>query len=313
MNGNNPTGESPLVSIIINCYNGEEYLKEAIDSVFVQTYSNWEIIFWDNTSSDNSAQIAGSYGPKVKYFLAPENRPLGEARRAALLKASGKYLSFIDCDDIWLPAKLAIQVQLMEANPDFVLCYGSIEEILPNGVFFRNVYTKYDSGFIFKELLLQYDVNILTSMIRYSMLKEARKTFDSNVTASEEYCLFMQLAATYSMGVIKDVLARYRVHPTSLTSKSLAKLGDERRYTLDKILTDHPQLLKKYPKAFREAYARANYYDARLLMEKGDHKGAFKKMLLTCKTGWQYWALTVLTVLPLALWRKIHLKYRNRV
>ena len=58
----------PLVTIIMNCYNGEKYLKEAIDSVYNQTYDNWEIIFWDNASTDKSAEIAKSYNSKIRYF-----------------------------------------------------------------------------------------------------------------------------------------------------------------------------------------------------------------------------------------------------
>jgi glycosyltransferase involved in cell wall biosynthesis len=312
MNGNDQVN-NPLISIIINCYNGEEFLKEAIDSVFAQSYSHWEIIFWDNASSDNSASISKAYGPKIKYFLAPENRPLGEARRAALQKASGEYLCFIDCDDIWLPDKLEVQVKLMEANKDFILCYGSIEEILHSGEFFRTVITIYESGFILEKLLLQFDVNILTSMIRSSLLQEAGLTFDPKITASEEYCLFMQLASIYHIGVIKEVLAKYRVHPTSLTSKSLIKLGDERRYTLQKILAVNPGLNARYPAAFKEAFARANYYEARWFMENGKHIAAFKKMTSTAGVGIRYSALAVLTLLPLFLWKKIHLKYRNRI
>lgn len=312
MNGNEQA-ENPLVSIIINCYNGEEFLKEAIDSVFAQSYSHFEIIFWDNASTDNSASIAKAYGSRIKYFLALENKPLGEARRAALQKASGEYLSFIDCDDIWLPDKLEVQIKLMKSNKDLILCYGSIEEILPSGEFFRNVSTIYESGFIFEKLLLQFDVNILTSMIRSSLLQEAGITFDPNITASEEYCLFMQLASRYPFGVIKEVLAKYRVHPTSLTSKSLMKLGDERRYTLQKILAVNPGLFDRHPAAFKEAFARANYYEARWFMENGKHIAAFKKMISTAGVGIRYFTLTVLTLLPLFLWKKIHLKYKNRV
>lgn len=312
MNGNEQK-KNPLVSIIINCFNGEEFLKEAIDSVFAQSYSNFEIIFWDNASTDKSASIAKEYGPRIKYFLAPENKPLGEARAAALQKASGEYLTFIDCDDIWLPNKLEVQIKLMESNKDLILCYGSIEEILSSGEFFRNVHTIYESGFIFEKLLFQFDINILTSMIRSSLLKEAGINFDPYITASEEYCLFMQLASNYPIGVIKEVLAKYRVHSSSLTSRSIMNLGEERRYTLQKILAVNPGLCTKYPAGFKEAFARANYYDARWFMENGKRVSAFKIMISTGGVGIRYLILTALTLLPLFVWKKVHLKYRNRV
>ena len=84
----------PLISIIMNCYNGERFLKSAIDSVFSQTYSNWEIIFWDNASTDSSAKIANSFDERIKYFFNDKKTPLGEARVFAVKKASGKYLLF---------------------------------------------------------------------------------------------------------------------------------------------------------------------------------------------------------------------------
>ena len=97
----------PLVSIIMNCFNGEEFLCEAIDSVYAQSYTNWEIIFWDNASTDQTASIAKSYDKKLKYFRTSKTTSLGEARVAATKKARGKYLAFLDVDDkkYWLKPK----------------------------------------------------------------------------------------------------------------------------------------------------------------------------------------------------------------
>ena len=77
-------GKSPLVSIVMNCYNGAKFLREAINSIYDQTYQNWEIIFWDNASSDNSGEIAQSYGRKIRYFRSEIKDCLGAARNKAL-------------------------------------------------------------------------------------------------------------------------------------------------------------------------------------------------------------------------------------
>lgn len=304
--------KKPLISVIINCYNGEEFLKEAIDSVFGQTYSNWEIVFWDNCSTDQSAAIAKSYGEKVKYFRSNSNVPLGQARNFALQKANGKFITFVDCDDIWSKNKLEKQLHLMIANPDFILCYGSIEEITLQKVHFRNVITLYDSGYIFKELLLQYDINILTSMINADLLRNSELEFDPVITASEEYCLFMQLASTHKIGVLKDILAQYRVHSNSLTSKSLSKLGFERRHTLNRILNQNPFLEKKYHYEFKEAYARSNYYDSRWHMLNSQKLKAFKCMRKIAFVNKRYFILFILTILPSYFWNKVHMILRNR-
>ena len=137
----------PLVSIIMNCYNSERFLNEAIDSVYAQTYQNWEIIFWDNASEDKSGEIAQSYDEKIKYFRAESTTPLGEARNLALQKAEGKYIAFLDCDDLYEPDKLQKQVELMESN-DFAMCYGSVLTIDEDGQVKKRSPVKSKSGFL---------------------------------------------------------------------------------------------------------------------------------------------------------------------
>ena len=100
---------SPLVSVVMNCYNGEKFLKEALDSVYSQTYQNWEIIFWDNCSTDNSRCIAGSFDLRLKYYKSSEIINLGAARKSAVEKCSGVFIAFLDVDDKWFSKKLEIQ------------------------------------------------------------------------------------------------------------------------------------------------------------------------------------------------------------
>ena len=94
--------KSPLVSVIMNCYNGEKYLTESLSSLLSQNYSNWELIFWDNLSTDNSKKIFKNFNDKrFKYFLADKHTVLYEARNLAIKKTSGDYIAFLDTDDIW--------------------------------------------------------------------------------------------------------------------------------------------------------------------------------------------------------------------
>ncbi len=86
------------VSIIMNCLNGEKYLKDSIGSIYSQTYDNWEIIFWDNASTDRSDEIAQSYDSRLKYFRSDETYSLGKARNLAVSKAKGEYIAFLDVD-----------------------------------------------------------------------------------------------------------------------------------------------------------------------------------------------------------------------
>ena len=99
--------DQPLISVLMNCHNSDEFLEESINSVYNQSYSNWEIIFYDNNSTDESKKIANSYDSKLKYFYSQKKVALGKARHFASLEASGKYLAFLDCDDIWYENNLS--------------------------------------------------------------------------------------------------------------------------------------------------------------------------------------------------------------
>ena len=104
--------DQPLVSVVINCFNGEKYLRQAIDSVINQTYKNWELIFWDNQSKDDTAKIFKSYkNPKLKYFYSPEHTTLYKARNLAMKNCKGEFISFLDSDDWWVPEKLEKQIK----------------------------------------------------------------------------------------------------------------------------------------------------------------------------------------------------------
>ena len=106
--------QNNLVSIIMNCHNGEKYLPEALESILNQSHINWELIFWDNCSKDGSKKIIKSFKDKrIKYFLAKKFTNLHKARNLALKKAKGKYVSFLDCDDLLLEDKLLLQVDMI--------------------------------------------------------------------------------------------------------------------------------------------------------------------------------------------------------
>ena len=103
--------DTPLVSVIINCHNGEKYLEECLKSIILQSYDNWEIIFWDNLSIDRSKNIVNSFSDKrIKYFYSNKFLNLYHARNLAIERASGKYISFLDVDDTWEKEKMELQV-----------------------------------------------------------------------------------------------------------------------------------------------------------------------------------------------------------
>ena len=110
---------SELVSIITPCYNSEKYLDECIKSVISQSYQNWELLIVDDNSSDNSSTIINSYSKnddRIKPIFLKDNLGPASARNMAISKSKGKYLAFLDSDDIWLPEKLKVQINFMKKN-----------------------------------------------------------------------------------------------------------------------------------------------------------------------------------------------------
>lgn len=119
----------PLVSVIIPVYNGEAHIAAALESVLTQDVESLEVIVIDDGSTDGSARIAKSYGPRVKYHYQP-NRDLGvsAARNKAVSLAEGEYLSFLDADDVWADGKLRLQVEALEEDPELDMVFGVVQQ-----------------------------------------------------------------------------------------------------------------------------------------------------------------------------------------
>jgi glycosyltransferase involved in cell wall biosynthesis len=123
-------GKKPLVSVIMIFYNEERFIKEAIESVFNQSYENWELLLVDDGSTDDSTQIAKKYSKqfsKKVYYLEHDNHQnhgMSAARNLGLANVNGKYISFLDADDVWLNHKLEQQVAILESMPNVSMVYG---------------------------------------------------------------------------------------------------------------------------------------------------------------------------------------------
>lgn len=211
---------NPKVSVIMNCYNSSTYLREAIDSVYAQSYEDWEIIFWDNASTDNSAAIAKSYDKKLRYFHAEKTVPLGHARNLAIEKARGEYIAFLDCDDVWLPEKLENQIVFLESHNDVVMVYSDILSIDDNGNLIENYLKnqKFYRGHIFDKLLIYNFIAILTVVLRKKVLDEVGM-FDGSYMIDEDYELFLRIAESHKIDFLDAPLAKYRIHGNNLCRK----------------------------------------------------------------------------------------------
>jgi glycosyltransferase involved in cell wall biosynthesis len=205
----------------MNCFNGETFLKEAIDSVYSQTYPNWEIIFWDNCSSDRTQEIASCYDERLVYYRAPETTPLGIARVLASGKATGRFMAFLDSDDIWCVNKLSLQIEkFLTSDLDLGIVYGRADAIyqLENGR--RKLLHKgrqLPEGYIFGELVKENFIVFSSAVVDRNKFEKCGG-FPSHFKNSTDYWIFLSLANKYPVALIDEVCCSYRVHSNNLSS-----------------------------------------------------------------------------------------------
>jgi len=210
---------NPLVSIIVNCFNGEKFLKESLESVVNQSYKNWEVIFWDNKSLDNSKKILHSFKDKrFKYFSASEHTTLYRARNLAVKESQGDLIAFIDVDDLWEKNKLEIQVSLFE-NSEIAAVYSNLWIIKNNlskkKLFIKN---KAPSGYIYEQLLDNYNVGIITAIFRKKVVANFNKIFDERFSIIGDFDFFLKLSKSNYFHYVSFPLAYYRIHDSNFSS-----------------------------------------------------------------------------------------------
>ncbi|RJQ23953.1 MAG: glycosyltransferase [Nitrospiraceae bacterium] len=267
---------SPSVSIIVNCLNGEQYLREALDSIFSQTFKDWEVIFWeDKDSTDKSGEIAKSYGGKLRHFKAKEKLPLYGARNQAITKAKGRYIAVLDCDDIWMPTKLEEQIPLFEADKEVGLVYSNC--ILFNGRgrekrFFDVV--RPERGRVFEKLLFSNFINTQTVVIRRDVL-DGIGLFDGRLHMSGDYDAYLRIGFKWKLDYVNKPLARYRVHSSSMTlTDGRRLLAREIGLTIKNLRVTVPEIDTRYADGIKFLARRKDIQTSLMSWEAGDRKSA---------------------------------------
>lgn len=295
----------PKISVIMNCLNGERLVKNAIESVYAQTFSDWEIVFWDNASTDGTEAIAKSFDDgRLRYFCSDATVPLGQARQWAIAEAKADWVTILDYDDAFRPWFFERHMEALNAG-DYTMSYCGYRDIDENGNVLRDVYPKNNTGFIFPRLLEHYEINIATVMMRREALLEFARHRTSRFTMAEDYYLYLSLAARGQVCVIPEILAIYRQVSSSWTERALHLHAVEFHETLDLIERDLPGITARYKKSFGHARAHAEYARAKYLMHIGDFARARQTMAAIYNFRKAYVALYLAAWIP-PLWRLIH-------
>lgn len=211
-----------LVSIITPAYNSEKFIADTIMSVLNQTYQNWEMIVVDDCSTDKTAEIVLSFqkeDSRIKYIKNESNRGAAFSRNIALQNANGKWIAFLDSDDIWHPEKLERQIGFMLKN-DYKFSYTNYCEIDEHSNETGVIIT--GPNVIDKKKMTDYCWPGCLTVMYDAEYVGPMQCVDINI--NEEYALWIEIAKKTNCYLLNENLAKYRRHSNSLTSKSYFSL-----------------------------------------------------------------------------------------
>ena len=245
-----------------------------MDSVYAQTYQNWEIIFWDNASTDKSGEIARSYGEKVRYFSEIETITLFAARNNALRQARGEFIAFLDCDDVWLPEKLEKQIPLFQ-DPQVGIVFCDVIYFNDNGeseiLYSRR---KYCTGPCFSAFLSDFFLSQPAIVLRRSALNGLTEWYDPRLPYCGDADLFLRIAYSWHFAMVDEPLAKWRLHAANLTTQRGYLVAEEFDLMLAKYRELYPNFAGRYSRGIRSLKIIGATAKARYFWERGDYRQA---------------------------------------
>jgi len=227
----------PKVSVIIPTYNRLPKLREAVDSVLAQDFEDMELIVVDDGSTDGTADEIKRDGGRVKLLQHPVNKGVSAARNKGILQAKGKYIAFLDSDDLWVKGKLKIQVTFLDDNPHYPLCYTD-EIWIRKGKRVNPMlkHAKY-SGWIFEKCLPLCIISPSSVMIKRTLFSKVG-LFDEALPVCEDYDFWLRISARFPIFFIdRKLIIKRGGHPDQLSQRSW---GNDRYrvMALEKLLSE---------------------------------------------------------------------------
>jgi len=206
----------PLVSIITPSYNSSKFIKETIASVQAQTYTYWEMLITDDGSTDHSLEIIkeiSNNDPRVKYFSINNSGP-AIARNNSIKYATGKYLAFLDSDDLWMPNKLALQIKFMKKN-NYNFTFTSYMMIDEKSNIIKNSLISSSLKISYNDMLSENSIGCLTAVYDQEQIG---KIYMPNIRKRQDYGLWFKILKNEKFAYgMKESLAYYRIGQSSLS------------------------------------------------------------------------------------------------
>lgn len=206
------------VSVIIPAFNASRYIRHTLRSVLDQDYRNVEIIVVNDGSTDDTEESVREFGGQVRY-LRKKNGGQGSARNAGMAVACGEFFAFVDADDLWLPPKLRLQMELFGSHPDLGLVYSDaviFDQETGKDLWCFSQTARFSSGDVLRPLILRCFIPTSTVVIRREIWERVGGfSEDRPPRNTEDWDLWLRIASRYRIGFVNAPLARYRVHNLS--------------------------------------------------------------------------------------------------
>ncbi len=209
---------SDLVSIITPMFNSSKYIEETLRSVINQTHENWELFIIDDGSSDNCVELVNgfkNFDDRIKLIINEENQGAAISRNIGIRKANGRYIAFLDSDDLWVSTKLEEQISFMSKN-QLALSYSSYEKIDESGNHIKNInIVKIQTTY--HNLLKSNYIGCLTAMIDLKMM-EQKKIYMPKITTRHDHGLWLAIVKRgFNVSGNPKILAKYRYREGSIS------------------------------------------------------------------------------------------------
>lgn len=229
----------PLVSVLMPVYNGEKYLKEAIDSVLAQTYKKFELIIINDGSVDNTEDIILSFSDtRIRYIKNETNLKLIETLNKGIQLSNGKYIARIDADDVCMRNRLKIQVSFLEKNINYALCGSWAYIINSDSKITGRIKRIDDNGLLKASLLFTCPFLHPSILIRTEIIKHY--LYDKTALHCEDYELWLRIGnSSYQMANIPKYLIKYRWHNQNISVENEEFQYEQKRKIIKPYLEDY--------------------------------------------------------------------------
>lgn len=305
-------GSPASVSVVVPCFNAERYIGATLRSILAQDGAELEVIVVDDGSRDGSAALIARDFPAVR-LIRQSNAGVAAARNTGIQAAKGEWIAFCDADDLWLPGKLAAQLQAVQAAADCRMSYTAwavwtSSEAEPQPAELANLTSlAHDwqgaSGWIYPELLLDCVVWTSTVLAHRSLFDEMG-LFDAAWRIGEDYDLWLRLSRVTRIERVARPLALYRQHPANITRSAPTQnyRGSVVQRALDTWGLQGPDGRAADESAVRASLAGSwsDFAYSQLKAGRGtDARTSLKTALALSPTYWPGWKLLLRSFLPL--------------